>query len=122
MGGSSNKRMEDPARGRSNMSEPLDAATAALVRLAAAVAEGHLPELHERFAAARRAGVPPLWIDELLLQSMLVVGYPLALVAFGVWRDVAGPPGEEEGPAAAEPLAREGLHAGGGSGAAGGAG
>src|SRR5207302_11122564 len=90
MGGSSNKRMEDPARGRSNMSEPLDAATAALVRLAAAVAEGHLPELHERFVAARQAGVPPLWIDELLLQSMLVVGYPLALVAFGVWREVGG--------------------------------
>src|SRR5256886_7389868 len=107
MGGSSNKRMEDPARGRSNMSEPLDAATAALVRLAAAVAEGHLPELHERFAAARRAGVPPLWIDELLLQSMLVVGYPLALVAFGVWRDVAGPAEEEEGRPAAGPLAHE---------------
>ena len=89
------------------MSEPLDAATAALVRLAAAVAEGHLPELHERFAAARRAGVPPLWIDELLLQSMLVVGYPLALVAFGVWRDVAGPAEEEEGRPAAEPLAHE---------------
>ncbi|PYP56057.1 MAG: hypothetical protein DMD44_13565 [Gemmatimonadetes bacterium] len=107
MGGSSNKRMEDPARGRSNMSEPLDAATAALVRLAAAVAEGHLPELHERFVAARQAGVPPLWIDELLLQSMLVVGYPLALVAFGVWRDVAGPAAEEQGRPAAEPLAHE---------------
>ena len=89
------------------MSEPLDAATAALVRLAAAVAEGHLPELHERFVAARQAGVPPLWIDELLLQSMLVVGYPLALVAFGVWRDVAGPAAEEEGRPAAEPLAHE---------------
>jgi len=89
------------------MSEPLDAATAALVRLAAAVAEGHLPELHERFVAARQAGVPPLWIDELLLQSMLVVGYPLALVAFGVWRDVAGPAAEEQGRPAAEPLAHE---------------
>src|SRR5437660_7128680 len=106
MGGSSNKRMEDPARGRSNMSEPLDAATAALVRLAAAVAEGHLPELHERFVAARQAGVPALWIDELLLQSMLVVGYPLALVAFGVWREVEGGPGEG-GRRAAEPRTPE---------------
>ena len=85
------------------MSEPLDAATAALVRLAAAVAEGHLPELHERFVAARQAGVPPLWIDELLLQSMLVVGYPLALVAFGVWREVGG--GAAAARHAAEPLA-----------------
>src|SRR5437660_10810013 len=118
MGGSSNKRMEDPARGRSNMSEPLDAATAALVRLAAAVAAGHVPELHERFAAARQAGVPPLWIDELLLQSMLVVGYPLALVAFGVWRDVAGPADGEGGRAAAEPVAEEGGQAGADRGAA----
>src|SRR2546421_7837537 len=55
MGDSSNKRMEGPARGTSNMTEPLDPATAALVRLAAAVAAGHVPELHERFAAARQA-------------------------------------------------------------------
>ena len=68
----------------------LDPATAALVRVAAAVAEGQVPELKARLTAARSAGVPPLWIDELLLQSMLVVGYPLALVAFGVWRDVRG--------------------------------
>src|SRR5437588_10725753 len=105
MGGSSNKRMEGPAPGRSNMTEPLDPATAALVRLAAAVAAGHVPELHERFAAARQAAVPPLWIDELLLQSMLVVGYPLALVAFGVWRDVAGPAEGEGGRHGADPLA-----------------
>src|SRR6266516_4450356 len=90
MGGSSNKKMEEPARGRSNMSQgPLDPATTALVRL----------------AAAQGAGVPPLWIDELLLQSMLVVGYPLTLVAFGVWREVAGP--TAKGGHAAEPLAHE---------------
>ena len=64
----------------------LDARTAALVRVAAAVARGKAPELELRFAAARDAGVPGLWIEELLLQSMLVVGYPLALVAFGSWR------------------------------------
>src|SRR6266704_590081 len=106
MGGSSNKKMEDPARGRSNMSQgPLDPATTALVRLAAAVAEGDVSELQERLAAAQGAGVPPLWIDELLLQSMLVVGYPLTLVAFGVWREVAGP--TAKGGHAAEPLAHE---------------
>ncbi len=69
----------------------LDAQTAALVRVAAAVAQGNPPELKARLAAARDARVPGLWIEELLLQSMLVVGYPLALVAFGAWRAVGGP-------------------------------
>jgi len=69
----------------------LDARTAALVRVAAAVARGKAPELEMRFAAARDARVPGLWIEELLLQSMLVVGYPLALVAFGTWRGLGAP-------------------------------
>src|SRR2546421_11160047 len=99
MGGWSNKRMGDPAGGTSNMSHgaspsggagPLDPATAALVRLAAAVAAGDAPELQQRLAAAQAAGVPPLWIDGLLLQSMLVVGYPPALVGFGVGREGGG--------------------------------
>src|SRR5439155_15321898 len=106
MGGSSNEKMEDPAWGRSNMSQgPLDPATAALVRLAAAVAEGDVSELQERLAAAQGAGVSSLWIEELLLQSMLVLGYPLALVAFAVWREIAGP--TAKGGHAAEPLAHE---------------
>ena len=84
---------------------PLDPATAALVRLAAAVAEGDVSELQERLAAAQGAGVSSRWIEELLLQSMLVVGYPLALVAFAVWREIAGP--TAEGGHAAEPLAHE---------------
>jgi len=76
----------------------LEAQTAALVRVAAAVARGNPPELKARLAAARDARVPGLWIEELLLQSMLVVGYPLALVAFGAWRAVGGPaPVEGEG-------------------------
>ncbi len=83
----------------------LDGQTAALVRVAAAVARGDVPALDARLRAARDAGVPGLWIEELLLQSMLVVGYPLALVAFGAWRAVAGPAlAEEHG---AEPLAHE---------------
>jgi 4-carboxymuconolactone decarboxylase len=80
----------------------LDAHTAALVRVAAAVAHGDEPELKTRLAAARSAGVPPLWIEELLLQSMLVVGYPLALVGFAAWREVAGP-GGPAGPAGPAP-------------------
>src|SRR5437870_10809407 len=69
----------------------LDAPTAALVRVAAAVARGNGPELKARFAAARDASVPGLWIEEVMLQSMLVVGYPLVMVAFAVWRRVGGP-------------------------------
>src|SRR5438045_4381324 len=46
--------------------------------------------------AARALQVPPQGVDELLLQSFLNVGYPLALVAFGVWRSVAGPVLESE--------------------------
>src|SRR5690242_4752242 len=82
----------------------LDEQTAALVRVAAAVARGDVSALEARLRAARDAGVPGLWVEELLLQSMLVVGYPLALVAFGVWRAVAGPPAEAHG---AEPLTHE---------------
>src|SRR3977135_2403146 len=82
----------------------LDARTAALVRVAAAVARGKAPELELRFAAARDAGVPGLWIEELLLQSMLVVGYPLALVAFASWRGlgvaIEGDGAEDLAPAA----------------------
>ncbi len=70
---------------------PLDVVTAALVRVAAALAEGELGVLRDRLAAARSAGVPDLWVEELLLQSLLVVGYPLTLVAFAAWREVAGP-------------------------------
>src|SRR5438067_9927482 len=69
----------------------LDPRTAAVGRVAAAGATGKVPELDARLAAAREARVPGLWIEELLLQSMLVVGYPLALVAFGAWRGVGGP-------------------------------
>src|SRR5881296_2985342 len=91
----SNERMRDERGGKRKMdgstTAVLDAATAALVRVAAALAHGAVPELKARFAAARDARVPGLWIEELLLQSILVVGYPLALVAFGVWRAVGGP-------------------------------
>ena len=87
--------MGDEGRGTSTMSTAngavLEPETAALVRVAAAIAEGKIPELEARLRAARDAGVPALWIEELLLQSLLLVGYPLTLVAFGVWREVDGP-------------------------------
>src|SRR2546430_16214518 len=85
-------RMRNMSQGvsRGGGAGSLDPATAALVRLAAAAAAGDVPELHQRLAAAQGAGVPPLWIDHLLLQSMLVVGDPLALAALGVGPEVGG--------------------------------
>jgi 4-carboxymuconolactone decarboxylase len=69
----------------------LDPQTLALVRIAVATATGDETKLRDRMIAAKAVHVPPQWVDELLLQSFLNVGYPLTLVAFGVWRSVAGP-------------------------------
>ena len=79
------------ACGVRSVSVSLDAHTLALVRIAGATATGDEAKLRECMIAARAADVPPQWVEELLLQSFLNVGYPLALVAFGVWRSVAGP-------------------------------
>ena len=77
-------------RGHAAGNTGLDQQTLALVRIAAATATGDETKLRERMVAARAIAVPPLWVEELLLQSFLNVGYPLALVAFGVWRSVTG--------------------------------
>src|SRR5438045_8420909 len=106
MAGWRNEKMKERGRGTGNMGgrglprgcalgsderDALDPATTALVRVAAALAAGKAEVLRDRFVAARAATVPDRWVEELLLQSLLVVGYPLALVAFGVWREVQGP-------------------------------
>ena len=67
----------------------LDQRTMALARVAMAVAGGDEPAIRDRMLAARGAGAPDVWMDELLLQSLLNVGYPLTLVAFAVWRGIA---------------------------------
>src|SRR3989454_92027 len=106
---SSNERMGERGAGSGTVRREvsaLDARTTALVRAAAALAEGKIAELKQRFVAARAAGVPDLWVEELLLQSLLLVGYPLALVAFGVWREVTGPIARG-GDSAGEELAHE---------------
>src|SRR2546429_3975748 len=114
MGDWSNERMRELGAGSGTMSDrrarELDTQTDALVRVAAALAHGTVSDLKARFAAARDARVPDLWVEELLLQSLLVVGYPRALVAFGVWRaSGAGGPAREdrEGGDGAEDLAHE---------------
>ena len=70
----------------------LDPQTRDLVRFAAAVAQGYEPELRERVGPLRSSQVPAQWVEELLLQSVLMVGYPRALIAFGVWRKFSGVP------------------------------
>ena len=78
--------------------DSLDPQTRDLVRFAAAIAQGYEPELRERVALLRSSQVPVGWIEELLLQSVLMVGYPRALVAFTVWRKVGGLPAPESDP------------------------
>ena len=68
----------------------LDPRTLALVRLAAAVAAGDESALRLGMESVLAAKVDPAWVEELLLQSILMVGYPRALVAFGIWRQVSG--------------------------------
>ena len=68
----------------------LDGPTRALIRLAAAVAQGRDETLAERAREAVEAPVPAIWVDELLLLSMLMVGWPRALGAAAVWRRESG--------------------------------
>jgi len=77
----------------------LDQATIQLLRFAAAIAQGEEPDLRERAAACRSAPVPTPWVEELLLQSLLMVGYPRTLAAFAIWRKlggVAAPPSDPD--------------------------
>src|SRR2546430_15924190 len=112
MEGCRNKKMGEGGRGKGKMSQgkarALDAKTVALVRAAAALAEGHITELEQRFPAARAAGVPDPWVEQLLLQSLLLAGYPLALVPFGVWREATGPIGPRRAHGGGGPAQREG--------------
>jgi 4-carboxymuconolactone decarboxylase len=78
--------------------DSLDPQTRDLVRFAAAIAQGYEPELRERVGPLRLSQVPPAWIEELILQSVLMVGYPRALVAFTIWRKVAGVMPEDADP------------------------
>src|SRR5436309_13938057 len=106
MGGWRNERMRERGSGTGNMGEgglprggapgshdaqPLDPPTVALVEVASALAEGKEPALRPRLVAARAAAMPDTWLDELLLQCLLLLGYPLPPAASGVWRETTGP-------------------------------
>jgi 4-carboxymuconolactone decarboxylase len=78
--------------------DSLDPQSRDLVRFAAAIAQGYEPELRERVGKLRSSQVPAAWVEELLLQSVLMAGYPRALVAFGIWRSFGGVPAPDADP------------------------
>ena len=53
--------------------DSLDAQTRDLVRFAAAIAQGYEPELRERVGPLRASQVSTTWVEELILQSVLMV-------------------------------------------------
>lgn len=70
----------------------------ALVRIAAAVAGA--PLAFTRRVMVQAIGVAPVAaVDEVLLQSYLFAGFPRALNATGVWREVSGVPAPSDDPA-----------------------
>ncbi len=78
--------------------DQLDRPTLALVRLAPAVALGYELDIRDRIEEARENQVPTPWVEELLLQTVLMAGYPRALVAFTLWRSLTGVPAPEADP------------------------
>ncbi len=77
----------------------LDRATLELVRFAIVIAVADETALRAGAARVHEAGVPPQWVEELLLQSYLFVGFPRALNAVREWRRASGliAPEEDEG-------------------------
>ena len=72
----------------------LDDSTRALVRLAASLAAGSEADVRNQLQHASTAA-PPVWIEELILQTYLFAGFPRALNGMREWRrlrpDVAAP-------------------------------
>lgn len=62
----------------------------ALVRLAAIVAVGGEPAMRTALAQIHADEVPPLWVEEVLLQSYMFAGFPRALNAMREWRRISG--------------------------------
>lgn len=69
-----------------------EADIAALVRLSAVVAAGSEIEIRAACQAAVDADVPTAWVEESILQSYLMAGFPRALNAMREWRKVSGTP------------------------------
>ena len=83
----------------------MDRETEVLLRLAVAIALGDEARTAERSREAVAAGIGALWVDELLLQSAQVIGYPRTLVGAKVWRETTGIMAPATDPALAETMA-----------------
>jgi 4-carboxymuconolactone decarboxylase len=76
----------------------LDAATRGLVRVALALPHAPEVQLADLMRRAMEDGAPAIWIEELLLSSVLYVGFARTLVAAAVFRRLVpepAPGGEE---------------------------
>lgn len=68
----------------------LPSAETALVRFSAAVAQGGDTRLERAIVEVQTAGTPMEWVEEVILQGVVVVGFPRTLVAMRAWRKAAG--------------------------------
>ncbi len=75
-----------------NTVRTLDVPTRELVRLAMVTATGAEHEIGDAMGRAIATGLNPVWIEELLLQSYLFIGFPRALNATREWRRVSNRP------------------------------
>lgn len=66
----------------------LDDETRRLIRLSAVITAGSESDVR-RVLTTESSGVPPEWIEELVLQSYLFAGFPRALNAMREWRRIS---------------------------------
>jgi 4-carboxymuconolactone decarboxylase len=64
----------------------LDDDTRVLVRLAAVIASGTESEIRSAMTAVASSEMPPIWVEELILQTYLFGGFPRGLNAMREWR------------------------------------
>lgn len=82
-----------------NESVGLDEKTLALIQLAVEIAVADEPQLRQAMIHAASAGLPPKWVEEILLQSYMFCGFPRCLNATREWRRASGieAPSDDEG-------------------------
>lgn len=68
----------------------LDTATRELVRLTAVISYGTEADVRAAMVRVIQSEVPPVWIEELILQTYLFGGFPRGLNAMREWRRASG--------------------------------
>jgi 4-carboxymuconolactone decarboxylase len=74
------------------MIQALDEPTHELIELAIRIATAREHELRAAMQHAAQVALDPVWVEELILQSYLFVGFPRALNAAREWRRASGRP------------------------------